>query len=356
MGILTRFVRELLNRMARAVRGGPAPPTQSTSVTDVWEDNLHEAFAEIRDMVEAYPYIAMNTEFPGVIARPTGSFKSTSDYHFQTLRANCDLLKVVQVGLTFTDGSGSPPPWSPSWVYHFKFVLGEDMYAQDTVDGLARSGVNFKAHEENGVDPHTFAELLMSSGCVLLDSVTWVSFHGGYDFGYLLSLLTCAPLPSHEDAFFDILSLYFPHLVDGKVLANELGKKRGSLYDLADDLGLARPPPLNDSLLVSNLYWALAGLAGDKKKGKDSKPASLAGKKNSSSSSSSSSSSAHNDQTLLERVNGRLYGITTYSQRVADKAKRAASSSSAPTASATSSPSSSRHFHNNNRTPSRSRR
>ncbi len=49
--------------MARAVRGGPAPPTQSTSVTDVWEDNLHEAFAEIRDMVEAYPYIAMVCSF-----------------------------------------------------------------------------------------------------------------------------------------------------------------------------------------------------------------------------------------------------------------------------------------------------
>ena len=28
------------------------------------------------------------------------------------------------------------------------------------------------------------------AGIVLLDNVKWLSFHSGYDFGYLLSLLT----------------------------------------------------------------------------------------------------------------------------------------------------------------------
>ena len=35
--------------------------------------------------------------------------------------------------------------------------------------------------------------------------VRWITFHSGYDFGYLLKLLTCQPLPASETAFFELL-------------------------------------------------------------------------------------------------------------------------------------------------------
>lgn len=36
----------------------------------------------------------------------------------------------------------------------------------------------------------------MTSGLVLMPNVTWLSFHSGYDFGYLIKLLTCSNLPT----------------------------------------------------------------------------------------------------------------------------------------------------------------
>lgn len=40
----------------------------------------------IRDVVDQYPFLAMDTEFPGVVARPVGNFKNSGEYHYQTLR------------------------------------------------------------------------------------------------------------------------------------------------------------------------------------------------------------------------------------------------------------------------------
>ncbi len=53
----------------------------------------------------------------------------------------------------------------------------DDMYAQDSIELLAKSGIDFQQHEEHGIDVQEFGELLISSGMVLLDNVRWISFH-----------------------------------------------------------------------------------------------------------------------------------------------------------------------------------
>lgn len=55
------------------------------------------------------------------------------------------------------------------------------------------------------------------TGIVLMDNINWLSFHSGYDFGYLLKLLTDQNLPQEENDFFDSLRLYFPTVYDVKV-------------------------------------------------------------------------------------------------------------------------------------------
>ena len=51
------------------------------------------------------------------------------------------------------------------------------MFAQDSIDLLTNSGIQFKRHEEEGIDVRDFAELLITSGIVLTDNVKWLSFH-----------------------------------------------------------------------------------------------------------------------------------------------------------------------------------
>lgn len=68
-------------------------------------------------------YILQDTEFPGVVARPIGSFKTSSDYHYQTMRCNVDLLKIIQVGITLADEDGNYPQDVSTWQFNFRFSV-----------------------------------------------------------------------------------------------------------------------------------------------------------------------------------------------------------------------------------------
>lgn len=59
----------------------------------------------------------------------------------------------------------------------FLSIFREDMYAQDSIELLTTSGIQFKKHEEEGIETQYFAELLMTSGVVLCEGVKWLSFH-----------------------------------------------------------------------------------------------------------------------------------------------------------------------------------
>jgi hypothetical protein len=46
------------------------------------------------------------------------------------------------------------------------------MYAQDSIELLKDSGIDFARNEARGIDVHRFGEVLMSSGIVLNDEVS----------------------------------------------------------------------------------------------------------------------------------------------------------------------------------------
>lgn len=235
-------------------------------IREVWEDNLEEEMELIRGIVDDYPYLAMDTEFPGVVVRPVGVFKSSADYHYQTLRANVNMLKLIQLGLTFSNENGSLPRCGTDqfcvWQFNFReFNLREDVYAQDSIELLRQSGMDFRKNEERGIDANRFGELLMSSGIVMNENMHWITFHSGYDFGYLLKLLTCQNLPMGEADFFSLLNIYFPTVYDIKYLMKFCNNLHGGLNRLAETLEVERFGSCHqagsDSLLTSCAFRKL---------------------------------------------------------------------------------------------------
>lgn len=233
-------------------------------IVDVWADNLEEAFHQIRAIVDDYPYIAMDTEFPGIVARPVGQY-SKSEYNYQTLRCNVDMLRLIQLGLTFSNEYGEPPAHGPStYQFHFKFDLNDEMYAQDSIELLKRAGIDFKRHADYGIEFEDFGELCISSGIVLNSEVKWIAFHSGYDLGYLVKVLTQSALPKRQHEFFDSINAFFPIIYDVKYMMKSCRNLKGGLQDLADDLEVKRVGPQHqagsDSLLTMAVFFKMKRL------------------------------------------------------------------------------------------------
>jgi CCR4-NOT transcription complex subunit 7/8 len=118
----------------------------------------------------------------------------------------------AQLGLTFSDAEGNLPVVDgcfSAWQFNFReFDVAADMYAADSIELLRHSGIDFAAHAARGIDTRRFGEALLVSGVVLIPEVRWITFHSGYDFGYLLKLVTCLPLPATEAEFFEVRSRF----------------------------------------------------------------------------------------------------------------------------------------------------
>lgn len=135
------------------------------------------------------------------------------------------------------------------------------MYAPDSIDLLQKSGIDFPRHEEIGISPNDFAELMITSGLVLTPETKWISFHrcvstisfiaqtdarlprSGYDFGYFIKLLTNESLPTNEDNFFELLKLWFPTVYDIKYMIRGTDIIKAGLQEIADTLGVSEPYP-----------------------------------------------------------------------------------------------------------------
>ena len=108
---------------------------------------------------------------------------------------------------------------------------------------LKEAGIDFDALKVWGINPLVLADNLLASGLVLNDDIKWITYHGAFDFAYLLKVLTNCQLPGTMNEFESGIKVFFPQMLDAKIIAASLESVRGSsLQKLGNNLGVFPSP------------------------------------------------------------------------------------------------------------------
>ena len=231
---------------------------QSIRIKEVYSDNFIQEIKNISNYLADYPYVGMDTEFPGVIYPcPV----ATEEFYYAYTKVNVDKLKLIQLGITLTNDKGEYPPGTCTWQFNLNFDVEKDEHSNDSISMLYNSGIDFTLMKNKGIQHSLFAEYLIVSGLVLNDKITWICFNGSSDFAYLLKYLINGPLPQSEKDFIELVNLYFPNIYDIKYLVNDSETYKGGLNKLAKELEVERSGEIHqagsDSQVTSDVFFRL---------------------------------------------------------------------------------------------------
>ncbi|XP_047321096.1 probable CCR4-associated factor 1 homolog 11 [Impatiens glandulifera] len=236
-------------------------------IREVWNYNICEEIDMIYKILPFTPFMSFDTEFPGTIYKPDvpnyclSSLPPETNYFY--MKANVDALKLIQFGLTL---STSPNPSSGSvhsfvWQFNIKdFDVDLDVHNSDSIALLKNQGIDFSRNKVDGIDSELLFSMLTDCG-VLGSKIprAWITFHGAYDFGFIVKILTGSLLPSNPIMFMVLVRQIFGESVfDLKHVMKSFNGLYSGLDKLANTLQVERRPGTqsqagSDSLLIMEL-------------------------------------------------------------------------------------------------------
>ncbi|XP_047335802.1 probable CCR4-associated factor 1 homolog 11 [Impatiens glandulifera] len=248
-------------------------PTETTSFQTHLANTKRsiKVFNVIRMLIPLSVYASFDMEFPGTIFHPNvpkhllSSLNPITNYLY--LKANVDAMKLIQVGLTL---STVPDPYSgivTSYVWQFNlsdFDADSDFDHRNpnSIALLRENGIDFSRNKFEGINSSLFGSLLISSGLLCgVSHLNWVTFHGAYDFGFLIKILTQRPLPPDLITFMRLVRGIFGEVVfDLKHIVKFCKGLYGGLSRLAETLNVDRISGQShqagsDSLLTMHVFF-----------------------------------------------------------------------------------------------------
>ncbi|XP_016738050.1 probable CCR4-associated factor 1 homolog 11 [Gossypium hirsutum] len=218
-------------------------------VREVFADNLEYEFILIQSVLHNYSFVSMDTEFPGTIFKPDKKFVQLGnpEVNYRFMKVNVDAMKIIQLGLTLSDSED--------------FDIGKDHYDKESIKLLRQQGINFTKNKEKGIYSRDFGMMFLTSG-LGFSALTWVIFHSGYDFGFLLKILTQHPLPPDLKSSMRHLTYYFGCRIFDIKYDFKIFNLHGGLEKVAKTLNVARVIGLShqagsDSLLILRCFMQI---------------------------------------------------------------------------------------------------
>ena len=192
-------------------------------IKEVYASNFKQELKNIFSIIERgeFIYIGMDTEFPGNVCNIN---TIDNEFYYKNMKLNVESTKIIQLGITLTNKNGEYPKKFPyhTWQFNFKFDLQNDKFSEESINLLKCNGIDFENLEKNGINQKKFVKEFMNSALVLNPNVKWISYHGSYDFAYLLKLLNGDDLPKTEQEFINTLKVFIPEFFDIKMLIKDI--------------------------------------------------------------------------------------------------------------------------------------
>lgn len=80
---------------------------ENSIIRNVWFDNFEDELPVISALLEKYPYIAMDTEFPGIVFDDCPEqMRNSEQRDYIKVKLNVDQMNVIQIGITLMDENG----------------------------------------------------------------------------------------------------------------------------------------------------------------------------------------------------------------------------------------------------------
>ncbi|XWS62794.1 hypothetical protein CRYUN_Cryun06bG0041200 [Craigia yunnanensis] len=243
---------------------------KSVIVRQVFAENLKHEFRIIQDAIVYYPFVSIDTEFPGTIFKQDKRMIQEGNpvINYQYMKSNVDALKIIQLGLTLSDSEGNLPDFGTSfcyvWEFNFRdFDIRKDCYVWESIGLLQQQGIDFVKNTKKGIDSKDFGMMVWNFGLFNdFRKLTWITFHSAYDFGFLMKILTQQPLPCDLKSFMRQLVTFFGYKIFDIKHTFKFFGLHGGLEKVAETLNVPRVTGLShqagsDSLLTLQCFMEL---------------------------------------------------------------------------------------------------